>query len=88
MRRIISLVPPQLQASYTIEAALLVPLFLVALLSGMLLAIDCCKDVSVAAADWEQLEEIEPTAWIWRAEVLAHGMEDIFGDTISEKSEK
>lgn len=77
-----------LQASYTIEAALLLPLFLAVLSGGMLLAIDCCEDVAVAAADWKQLDEIEPTTWIWRAEMLADGMEEMFGDTISEKSEE
>lgn len=77
-----------MQASYTIEAALLLPLFLAVLSGGMLFAIDCCEDVVVAASDWKQLDEIEPTTWIWRTEMLAHGMEEIFGDTVSEKSEE
>lgn len=77
-----------LQASYTIEAALLLPLFLAVLSGGMLFAIDCCEDIAVAASDWKQLDEIEPATWIWRAEMLAHGMEEIFGDTVSEKSEE
>ncbi len=79
---------PHLQASYTIEAALLLPLFLAVLSGGMLRAIDCYEDVAVAAADWKQLDEIEPTTWIWRAEMLVQGMEGIFGDTVSEKSEE
>lgn len=85
MKRIHAL---RLQASYTIEAALLMPLFLMALAAGMLLAIDCCQDVSAAASGWEQLEEIVPTTRIWRTEAVRQGMEEIFGDSISEKSEK
>ena len=38
-----------LQASYTIEAALLLPLFLFAILKGLLLGIDCYEDFFVAA---------------------------------------
>ena len=78
----------RLQASYTIEAALLLPLFLAALSAGMLLAIDCCEDVAEAAADWELLREIEPTTQIWRTEAIRQGMEEFIGDTVSEKSEK
>ena len=77
-----------MQASYTIEAAILLPLFLTALLTGMLLAVDCCEDVAEAAADWELLHEIEPTARIWRTEAIRQGMEELFGDTVSEKSKE
>ncbi len=76
----------KLQASYTIEAALLLPLFLFVLMRGMLLGIDCGRDVSASAADWQQLEKIEPTTWIWRSQLLERGMEELFGDTISEES--
>lgn len=85
MRRVCTL---QLQASYTIEAALLMPIFLMALVTGMLLAVDCHEDVSAAAADWSLLEEIRPATRIWQAEMLEYGMEEFFGDTISEKPEK
>ncbi len=77
-----------LQASYTIEAALLLPLFLTALTTGILLAVDCYEDVVEAASDWELLREIEPTTQIWRTEAIRQGMEELFGDTVSEKSEE
>ncbi len=59
-----------LQASYTIEAAILVPLFLSVLLGAMMIALDCNRDVAEASAAHEQLEKIEPTTWIWRSQLL------------------
>ena len=77
-----------LQASYTIEAALLLPLFLFAIMKGLLLGIDCCEDVCVAAESQELLEEIEPVELIWKMQLGQKGVDFIYEHTISEKSEK
>ena len=77
-----------LQASYTIEAALLLPLFLFAIMKGLLLGIDCCEDVCMAAESLEMLEEIEPVDMIWNMQKVQKGVDLIYEHTISEKSEK
>lgn len=77
-----------LSASYTIEAAILLPLFLFAILKGLLLGIDCYEDVRVAAETAEVLETIEPVDWIWKMQAAQKGVDFIYEHTISEKSEK
>lgn len=77
-----------LRGSYTVEASFLLPFFLAVFIRGLLLGIDCYEDVCVASAKQEQLETIAPTAWIWRAQAFEKGMEWIYGNTVSEKSEK
>lgn len=60
---------PALQASYTIEAALLMPLFLAVLMKGLLLGIDGCRDVEAAAADHAQLEDASAAERIWHLQL-------------------
>ena len=74
-----------LQASYTIEAALLLPLFLFAILKGLLLGIDCCEDVRMAAESLEVLEKIEPTDQIWNLELIKKGVDWVHEHTVSEE---
>ena len=74
-----------LQASYTIEAALLLPLFLFAILKGLLLGIDCCEDVRMAAESLEVLEKIEPTDQIWNLELVKKGVDWVQEHTVSEE---
>ena len=77
-----------LQASYTIEAALLLPLFLFAIMKGLLLGIDCYEDVCTAAESQELLEEVEPADLIWKIQLGQKGVDFIYEHTISEKPEK
>ena len=77
-----------LQASYTIEAALLLPLFLFAILKGLLLGIDCYEDVCVAAESIEVQETIEPADRIWKMRSAQKGVDLIHEHTISEEPEK
>lgn len=77
-----------LSASYTIEAAILLPLFLFAILKGLLLGIDCYEDVRVAAEIVEALEAIEPADRIRKMQAAQKGVDFIYEHTISEKSEK
>ena len=77
-----------LQASYTIEAALLLPLFLFSMRKGLLLGIDCYQDVCVAAESMELLDEIEPVDNIWKLQLAQKGVDLIYEHTVSEKSEK
>ena len=77
-----------LQASYTLEAALLLPLFLFAILKGLLLGIDCYEDVRTAAESVELLEVIEPADLIWKMQLAQKGVDWIHGYTVSEKSEE
>lgn len=62
-----------LKASYTVEAALLLPLFLAVLMKGMLLGIECYEDVRAAAADVQQLSKLHPPEEIWRR-LLVEGL--------------
>lgn len=78
----------QLQASYTVEAAILLPLFLFAILKGLLLGIDFYHDVCTAAESRQQFDEIEPVDWIWKKEVIEKGEEYIHEHTVSEKFEE
>lgn len=77
-----------LQASYTVEAAVLLPLFLFAVMKGLLLGIDFCSEVRTAAQSREQLEKICPTEWILKRELVEKGVDFVHGYTISEKSEE
>ena len=77
-----------LQASYTVEAALLLPLFLFAILKGLLLGIDCYEDVRTAAESVELLEVIEPADRIWKMQLAQKGVDLIHEYTVSEKSEE
>ena len=77
-----------LQASYTVEAAILLPLFLFAILKGLLLGIDCYEDVCVAAESCELLETIEPADRIWKMQFAQKGVDLIYEHTVSEKSEE
>ena len=77
-----------LQASYTVEAALLLPLFLFAILKGLLLGIDCYEDVCSAAESSELLETIEPAEWIWKMQMAEKGVDLIHEYTVSEKSKE
>lgn len=77
-----------LRASYTIEAALLLPLFLFAIMKGLLLGIDCYEDVCVAAECCELQETIEPVDWIWKMQLAQKGVDFIYEYTISEEPEK
>ena len=74
-----------LQASYTIEAALLLPLFLFAILKGLLLGIDCYEDVRIAAASLEVLEKLEPADQIWNLELVKKGVDLIHEYRVSEE---
>ena len=76
-----------LQASYTVEAAILLPLFLFAILKGLLLGIDCYEDVCVAAESCELLETIEPVDRIWKMQFAQKGVDLIYEHTVSEKPE-
>lgn len=78
----------ELPGSYTIEAALLLPVFLFAILKGMLLGIDCYEDVCVTAESSVFLETIETTNWIWKKQWVEKGVDLIYEHTVSEKSEK
>lgn len=77
-----------LRASYTIEAALMLPLLLFAILKGLLLGIDCYEDVRLAAESMELLETIEPTEQIWKMQLVQKGVELVHEHTVSEKPEK
>ena len=79
-----------LSASYTIEAALLMPLFLFALMKGLLLGITCYEEMSHAASAEKQLEAVHPTEWIWENRLWDQIKEELGqrGNTVSEKSEK
>lgn len=77
-----------LQASYTIEAALLLPLFLFAIMKGLLLGIDCYQDVCIVAESMQLLERIEPTDWIWKMQLTQKGVDLIHEHTVSEKSKE
>lgn len=77
-----------LRASYTIEAALLLPLFLFAVLKGLLLGIDCYEDVRVASESMELLDTIEPVEQIWKMQFVQKGVEWVHGYTVSEKPEE
>ncbi len=59
-----------LRASYTVEAALLLPLFLAVLMKGLLLGIECYDDVRTSAADTAQLSELYPPEEIWHRQLL------------------
>lgn len=74
-----------LQASYTVEAAILLPLFLFAVMEGLLLGIDFYHEVREAAGSFQQLEEIEPVEWIWKSELIEKGVTDIHEHRVSEK---
>ena len=77
-----------LPGSYTIEAAFLLPLFLFAMMKGLLLGIDYYEDVCVAAESLEVLESIEPADWIRKMQSAQKGVDLIHEYTISEKPEK
>lgn len=77
-----------LRASYTIEAALLLPLFLFAILKGLLLGVDCYEDVRVAAESMELLDTIEPAEQIWKMQFVQKGVEAVHEHTVPEKSEE
>lgn len=77
-----------LQASYTVEAALLLPLFLFAIMKGLLLGIDCYEDVCMAAESSKLAETVEPVDWIWKMQAGKKGVDWIYEYTVSEKSEK
>jgi hypothetical protein len=77
-----------LQASYTVEAACMLPLFLFAILKGLLLGIDCYEDVRTAAQSLEQFTEIEPTEWIWKMKLVEKGVNLVHEHTVSEKFEE
>ena len=74
-----------LQASYTIEAALLLPLFLFAIMKGLLFGIDCYQDVYIAAESMQLLEMIEPTDWVWKRQLAQKGVDVIHEHTVPEK---
>ena len=78
----------ELPASYTIEAALLLPVFLFAIMKGLLLGIDCYEDVRAAAESSALLETIEPTDWIWKMQLVEKGVDLIYEHSVPEKSEK
>ena len=77
-----------LPASYTVEAALLLPLLLFAILKGLLLGIDCYDDVRTAAERIELLEKVAPADRIWKMELAQKGVDLIYEYTVSEKPEK
>lgn len=77
-----------LQASYTIEAALLLPLLLFAILKGLLLGIDCYEDVCAAVESSELTETIEPAERIWKLQLAQKGVDWIHEHTVSEKPEE
>lgn len=68
----------RLQAGYTIESAILMPLFLFAILKGLLLGVDYYGEVRQAAMCREQLEEICPPKWIWKRELIEKGVDFVF----------
>lgn len=74
-----------LQASYTVEAAILLPIFLFAIMKGLLLGIDLYHDVQDASANAEQLSEINPVDFIWKRELFEKGVEQVRDHTVSEK---
>lgn len=78
----------RLRASYTIEAALLLPLFLFSILKGLSLGIDCYQDVCTAAERMDWLETIEPADRIWKMQLAQKGVDLIHEYTVSEKPEK
>lgn len=77
-----------LPASYTIEAALLLPVFLFAIMKGLLLGIDCYQEVCASTAYEELLEEIRPAEQIWKLQLVQKGVDWIYEHTISEKPEE
>lgn len=78
----------ELPAGYTIEAALLLPVFLFAMMKGLLLGIDCYEDVRTAAESSAFLETIEPADRIWKMQLAKKGVDLIYEHTVSEKPEK
>lgn len=77
-----------LQASYTVEAALLLPLFLFAMFKGLSLGIDCYEDVRAAAEQVESETAVEPAKRIWKMQLAKKGVDLIYEHTVSEKPEK
>ena len=78
----------RLQASYTIEAAILMPVFLFAIMQGLLFGIDFYEEVRASAESREWLDEICPTEWIWKRELIEKGVDFIHEYTVSEKFEE
>jgi hypothetical protein len=76
------------RASYTVEAACMLPLFLFAILKGLLLGIDCYHDVQAAAQSLEQLTDIEAPEWIWKMKLVEKGVNLIHEHTVSEEFEE
>lgn len=77
-----------LQASYTVEAAILMPLLLFAIMKGLLLGVELYHEVRVSAGGEEQLSEINPAEDIWKRELIRKGVEQIREHTVSEKFEE
>ena len=77
-----------LRASYTIEAALLLPLFLFVILKGLLLGIECYEDVCIASECVESTELTEPAERIWNMQLARKGVDWIYEHTVSEKPEE
>ena len=70
----------QMQARFTIEAAILVPLVICSLARGMLLGIQLFSEVRESTVLSCDLIEFEPTEWIWKQELVREGMEYIRGN--------
>lgn len=70
------------------EAAILMPLLLFAIMKGLLLGVELYHEVQVSAAGEEQLSEINPVSDIWKRELIRKGVEQIHEYTVSEKSEE
>ena len=77
-----------LRASYTVEASLLLPLFLFSILKGLLLGIECYEAVRAASQSMEFLENIAPVEQIWNMQLAQKGVTYIYEYTVPEKSEK
>ncbi len=77
-----------LRGSYTVEAALLVPLFLFSMMKGLMLGVDCYHDVRIASQTVEHQEDIEPAERIWKSQLARKGVDFLHEHTISEESEE